>query len=417
MNKSKIAVQIQNYTLSTRQQKLIDAGISGFFNFGLSSDEDIQQHVFYSSWDSCHLLFKIAAVKLVQWEQKQREAHKETNPKRAGRPKADLLVVFIILFFQKMQGYSLVNMLQHHLRFDLLLRSAIFSHLGEQVDFPKRTTLMKYQELFSKDGVIEDIFMTHTDILQGKAAFYLNNASNEYEDISVGEVGAIDASFFEVNRYKKSQNKTAGSKKDSDKSQEKSAGINKASERQIDPDAKWTIKRNCAYHGYKGTFIIDVASGMITVVTLVSANCHDITQLKDACKKLPSSMKNMKKLLADSGYASKKIQSELLQEHNVNLVHSKRPYKNKPLTQLDIEHNHQVSHLRITIEHTFAHIKNDQKFRIRTKRKIKATGELLMAVIAHNVLRMQGIIDGRVHKVRTKSAIDAAQKHTQVKTS
>ena len=164
-------------------------------------------------------------------------------------------------------------------------------------------------------------------------------------------------------------------------------------------------------------FIIDVASGMITVVTLVSANCHDITQLKNACKKLPSSMRNIKKLLADSGYASKKIQSELLQEHNVNLVHSKRPYKNKPLTQLDIEHNHQVSHLRITIEHTFAHIKNDQKFRIRTKRKIKATGELLMAVIAHNVLRMQGIIDGRVHKVRTKSAIDAAQKHTQVKTS
>ena len=26
---------------------------------------------------------KIAAEKLAQWEQKQREAHKETNPKRA----------------------------------------------------------------------------------------------------------------------------------------------------------------------------------------------------------------------------------------------------------------------------------------------------------------------------------------------
>ena len=36
MKKSKIAVQIQNYTLSTRQQKLIDAGISGFFNFGFA---------------------------------------------------------------------------------------------------------------------------------------------------------------------------------------------------------------------------------------------------------------------------------------------------------------------------------------------------------------------------------------------
>ena len=74
---------------------------------------------------------------------------------------------------------------------------------------------MKYQELLSKDGVIENIFMTHTNILQGQAALYLNNASNEYEDISGGEVGAINASFFEVNRYKKSQNKAACPKKDS----------------------------------------------------------------------------------------------------------------------------------------------------------------------------------------------------------
>ena len=95
----------------------------------------------------------------------------------------------------------------------------------------------------------------------------------------------------------------------------------------------------------------------------------------------------------------------------------KRSYQNKPLTPSDIEQNHQVSHLRITIEHTFAHIKNDQKFRIRTKRKIKATGALLMAAIAHNVLCMPGIIDGRGHKVRTKPAIEAEQKYKQVKIS
>ena len=321
------------------------------------------------------------------------------NPKRAGRPRADILQIFIIIYFQTVTGCSLEKMMLQ-LESDLFLMATIYSHLGKKVKFPARSTIIKYQQLLNQDGIICRIFEAFIDYSLQIAKEVMGPAKDNDEPIEVGQAGALDSSFLDVPIYKHSPEEALSIKHHKWEKDFAGKEVNFCSESQKDHMATWSKKNNISHHGHKLHLIEDVCSGLVVVLDTTPSNVHDSRKMISLAMQCPD---GMNRLYGDSAYGAKNKRKFLAKVCGIVVYASMRAYANKPLSDIAQEWNRYITHCRISVEHVFTYIKNTLHFKIRNKSYNMIVGVCTMAVTAYNVSRLQLIIDNRIHRLQRKS--------------
>ena len=124
--------------------------------------------------------------------------------------------------------------------------------------------------------------------------------------------------------------------------------------RQKDIDARWTMKNNTTYYGYKNHICIDNEHKLIRSYDVTSASVHD-SNVFHALLTTNSS----KVVWADSAYRSKTAEAKLKENGYRSNVH-KKGTKNKPLSDTQNALNKKKSSIRARVEHVFGSIKNEQ---------------------------------------------------------
>jgi IS5 family transposase len=279
-----------------------------------------------------------------------------------GRPPYDYVLMFKILVLQKYYNLS-----DDQIEFQINDRMSFMRFLNLTIsdDIPDSKTVWNFKEQLTGLELVEKLF-----------DLFVNELAKLGLIINEGKI--IDASFIEV---PKQRNTKAENKEIKEGITPTSLGENPNKLAQKDMDARWTKKNNISYYGYKNHAKIDSKSKIIVKFTVTDASVHDSQQLDSL---LDDKDKN-KEIFADSAYVG---QQETLQKRGViDQIHEKG-YKNKPLTEEQIESNKKKSKTRARVEHVFGFMeKNMNSMTIRTIGIKRATASIGLLNLVYNMFR------------------------------
>lgn len=246
------------------------------------------------NWDELLIPIKIAITS-------------ERSSEPAGRKRFDLLVIVRCFLLQ-----SIYNLSDSKLEEEIADRRSfqIFLDLYSGDSIPDETTICRYRDLFSKDGLDKLLFDTFNKQLQAR-------------NMLLKRVTLVDATI-------------------------KQAQANPGKKRE--PDASFTKKRNKTFFGFKGHIGTDLGTGVIHSVEFTPANVHDSNKFDDVVTG------NEQSVYADKGYASKKRKKELEDKGIFCGIHEKG-YRNHPLSREQIAKNKQKSKIRNNVERPFSFMK------------------------------------------------------------
>ena len=150
-----------------------------------------------------------------------------------------------------------------------------------------------------------------------------------------------------------------------------------------DRDAKWTVKANKPYYGYKLHMSTDLYHGFVTGGIVTGANRADTKEIMPLVGK--SSLDNKAVVLADKGYCSSKNREDIVKlGYTPGIMY--RAYRNKPLTRLEKDLNSIVSSIRGTVERVFGTLKRGYGFyRTRYLGIAKTRGQFFLSAMAYNL--------------------------------
>lgn len=161
-------------------------------------------------------------------------------------------------------------------------------------------------------------------------------------------------------------------------------------EKKRDPDAHSTKKGNQWHFGYKAHIGVDKDTGLVHTVKVTGANVHDVTVVPDLLTGEEASV------YGDSGYlgADKREDAVLRNKSGKKIRYkiNRRPsqIKNKPIrSQAQIKRReHEKSSVRAKVEHVFAVVKRQLRFRkTRYRGLVKQTAKLnIMFALANLIL-------------------------------
>jgi IS5 family transposase len=157
-----------------------------------------------------------------------------------------------------------------------------------------------------------------------------------------------------------------------------------------DIDAKWTVKANKPYYGYKLHMSTDIFNGFIRDGKITPANCSDTVQILPLVKRVSIAKKAL--VLADKGYCSSKNREGI---NNLGYTPGimYRTHKDKTLDKLMKKVNHMVASIRGTIERAFGTLKWNYGF-IRSKYLgiAKTRGQFFLTALAFNLKKASNLI-------------------------
>ena len=146
-----------------------------------------------------------------------------------------------------------------------------------------------------------------------------------------------------------------------------------------DVEAKWTVKANRPYYGYKLHMGTD-SNGFIIGGHITSANYSDTKELFNVINNIPFDKGAF--VLADKGYASAANRKQLtIYGLNDGIMHNA-----KKLTLLQKKTNSKISSVRCSVERVFGTLKEQYGFH-KTKYLgiMKTKGQFLLSAIAYNL--------------------------------
>ncbi len=123
-----------------------------------------------------------------------------------------------------------------------------------------------------------------------------------------------------------------------------------------DTDASFTKKHGKTYHGYKAHIACDL-SGIITDYRFTTAKKHDSTQIDDL------TLDEKHAVFADSAYASRQRRKELRDRGVIDGIIYKRHRGQEVLYDWQDCWNKAMSKIRVRVEHPFAMLKHQLKYR------------------------------------------------------
>ena len=237
------------------------------------------------------------------------------NPKNAGRKPIAPSIIIKTIFLKRL--FSLSN---EQAEFQITDRHSFQRFIGIDANkkAPDFTTIWRYENKLSQLGFIKLMFERFDRFLNEQG--YIANRG-----------AIVDATIIEV---PKQRNTLDENKQIKSGVTPKSFQKNLHKRAQKDLDVRWTKKNNITYYGYKNHVLIDAKFKLIRSFDVTSANVHDSTPVPDV---LPGSIGDA--LYGDCAYQSPEIR-QLMKHLCINERLSERPYRNKKLTQSQIESNH-----------------------------------------------------------------------------
>lgn len=119
---------------------------------------------------------------------------------------------------------------------------------------------------------------------------------------------------------------------------------------QKDVEARWTQKNRETHYGYKNHLKVDAKTKLIATHTTTTASVHDSQVFQDLVDATDQ------RVLADSAYHSQEHEDYLLACGAEEFL-MRKGVRNHPLSEQEQKVNHQVSRVRVRVEHVFARMK------------------------------------------------------------
>lgn len=255
----------------------------------------------------------------------------------AGAKPYDYVLMFKILILQR-----LYNLSDEQMEFQLVDRISFkrFTGLEFSHRVPDCNTIWLFKQGLSKEDNEKKLFDLFYKIVEEK-------------ELVINEGKMVDASFHEAPRQRNSRDenkliKEGVTPKDWEK--DKNKLIHK------DVDARWTMKNNIPYYGYKNHIKADTESKLIDDYVVTSASVHD----SQALEQLLDEKDKGQALHADSAYVGEEMEGMVNKVEMINKIHEKG-YKNSPLTDTQKESNRIKSSKRARVEHIFGFIETSMK--------------------------------------------------------
>jgi IS5 family transposase len=269
-----------------------------------------------------------------------------------GEPSFPPLMMFKVLLLQRWYGLS-----------DPAMEAALYDRLSFQRfaglsledETPDHSTIWRFRERLTKDGLIESLFVELSRQLDGRG-------------LLIKQGTLIDASMVTsaARRPRKEEGPTS----------------------EVDPDARFGAdnERHRFTFGYKVHVAVDQGSGLIRNGLLTSANIQDVSM---ATSLIPAEAGTV---YADRGYHSRALR-EHLHAHGFGDGVMRRGQRLKPLTPAEIERNHLLVPLRSPVEAIFGTLKRSYGFtRMRYFSGPRNRVSFLLACIAYNLKRSLAIV-------------------------
>ena len=269
---------------------------------------------------------------IINWEEFRptlETIRKKERKSNAGRKPFDVVLMFKILVLQ-----SLYNLSDAQMEFQIADRISFMAFLNLEMNdrVPDEKTIWLFREELTKAELIKPLFD------QFEATLSANGFAAQKGQI-------IDATIVSTPKQRNTREENKQVKEG------KTPGIwdetpNK--KRQKDVDARWTMKRNVVYFGYKNHVTVDVKHKLIRDFDVTNASTHD----SQVIESILDANNSNKKVYADSAYAGEKISDVLTENGLTNCIH-KKGYRNRPLTDRQKISNRKKSKIRSRVEHVF----------------------------------------------------------------
>jgi len=236
------------------------------------------------------------------------------------------VLMFKIVVLQKYYDLS-----EEQTEFQIMDRFSFQRFLGLDVGdkVPDKNTIWNFKERLGEKG-LKGCFELFDEVLRDQGLF-----------ASQGKI--VDASFVEVPRQRNSREENAQIKSGQTPEDWKNQPAKLA---QKDVDARWTIKKQETYYGYKNHIKCNAKSKLIERYTVSAANVHDSQPLVGLLSKDDG------RLYGDCAYRSATVDKELKKRGITNCLHEKS-HRDHPLTKRQQETNAKKSKTRARVEHIF----------------------------------------------------------------
>jgi len=276
------------------------------------ADAFIQSHSVLEEFDEIDTM--------VDWQPVQKILSVISNSK-VGEKAYPPLLMFKAILLQKWHNLSDPGLEKQLVR-DIVFKR--FTGLSLSDPVPDHSTIHRFRQKLIDQQLEDPIFKEINRQLQSSGIM-----------IKEGAISIIDASVIEAKNCRPKKN---------------SSGQNTQ-----DPEAKYNTKlgadgKRRTTYGYKNHMNVD-EDGFIQKTICTPANEHDSIQFKNLLTGSESAA------TADSAYYSKK-HLELLNYLGVKEMLLRRAFRNKPLTEVEKQHNFYASQVRNVVERVFGTLKN-----------------------------------------------------------
>jgi IS5 family transposase len=288
-----------------------------------------------------------------------------------GRPPYDYVMMFKILILQKVYNIS-DDQTEYQINDRLSFQRFIGIQLYDTV--PDAKTVWHFREELKEAGVLEQIFDSFTEKLDGKG-------------IITHSGSIVDAAFIEVPRQRntKDENKEI---KEGKVPEEWQTRKNRHKLAQKDTDARWATKNKQKHYGYKDHIKIDKKSKIITKYRITDAAVHDSQELKNLIE-----AKKDRRIYGDSAYTGEEVQ-KCIPRKVLNRIHEKG-YRNRPLTDTQKRNNTAKSRIRARVEHVFGAMRHFGGRAIRTIGMARAEVQIGLLNLVYNLTRYAYLMEAK----------------------
>lgn len=298
------------------------------------------------------------------------EAAPRPGRERGGRPPFPTEVMVRILLIQQM-----FNLSDEQMEYQLLDRLSFqrFARLRDSSQIPDRTTIWTFKERLIKAGASESVF----------EAVKRQLAKHGY----IARGGQmIDASIVQVPKQSMSKEEKAMVGE-----QAMPVGWKPAKRRQKDTDARWTIKHEKAYYGYKLSASADKRYKLVRKLKVSTASEHDTLHFEDVIDPANTS----RDIYADKGYVDGAREARLTAQ-GWRMHIQRKGSKDQPLSDAQEQRNRRIAKPRARVEHVFAGLAQLGGKALRSIGLARATLHLNWKVAAYNLRRLAYLREANV---------------------
>jgi transposase, IS5 family len=269
---------------------------------------------------------------MVPWESFRKHLKKALQRKDnglGGRPPFDDVLMFKVLVLQ-----ALYNLSDDQTEYQIRDRLSFMRFLGLDMDgrAPDAKTIWLFREKLAQAGVVEKLFARFDRYL-------------EEEGLMARGGQIIDASLIPVPRQRNDHEENDAIKAGETPTEWKK---NPAKLRQKDVTARWTVKNNQNYYGYKNHINVDKKHKLIRRYHVTDACLHDTNAFDDVF----DPKNTAKDIWADGAYRTVEREAQLKSRGYRSHIHYKGT-RGHPLSEAKRAVNTRRSKVRARVEHVF----------------------------------------------------------------